>query len=105
MEMTDPSSPTIEPDRSPDQSHVEDSPHRHATLRKKISIKRSTSKRVKIDTTGSTTYSPTSPRAGRAHDDITRSPLYCPVPANADPTVVLVMRFQGVFSLILSLIP
>jgi hypothetical protein len=24
-----------------------------------------------------------------------RSPLNCPIPTNADPTVVLAMRFQG----------
>lgn len=98
--MADPSNPaTTAAELPPQQSNVEESPHRHATLKKKTSIKRNASKRSKADTLGSTTLSPTSPTSARTGDeirnDVTRSPLYCPVPTNADPTVVLAARFQG----------
>jgi hypothetical protein len=97
--MTDPSSPTTEPEGSPHSAANADdgSVHRHATLKKKDSINRPASKRSRGETPGeSMTMSPTSPRpdSGKAND-VTRSPLYCPVPTNADPTVVLAMRFQG----------
>jgi hypothetical protein len=93
--MTDPGSPTTEPGQSILQSHVDDSPHRHATLKKKNSFNRGVSKASKADPTGSTTLSPTSPHADERRSDFSRSSLYCPVPTNADPTVVLAMRFQG----------
>src|SRR5271170_2202816 len=98
--MTDPSSPTTEPDQPlHDESHAEDSPHRHATLKKKTSIRRAESRQSKADTTNSTTMSPTSPRIGQQRNDVSRSPLYCPVPTNSDPTIVLSMRFQGSLSI------
>jgi hypothetical protein len=98
-DMTDPSSPTTEPDGSPRSTAQADdgSVHRHATLKKKDSINRATSKRSRAETPGgSMTLSPTSPHPDSGkQNDVTRSPLYCPVPTNADPTVVLGMRFQG----------
>jgi hypothetical protein len=96
--MTDPSSPTTELDQTPHQppSHVEDPLHRHATLKKKTSITRGVSKHSNADTTGSPPM-PTSPQVDELRNDLSRSPLYCPVPTNADPTVVLAMRFQGSF--------
>jgi hypothetical protein len=100
--MTDPSSPTTEPDQPPHQSHTDDSPHRHATLKKKGSIKRGASKRSNPDTTASTTLSPTSPHTDEHRNDVSRSPLYCPVPTNADPTVVLALRFQGILISVLA---
>ena len=93
--MTDPSSPTTEPDQNTHQSHVEDSPHRHATLKKRDSFHRDTSKRSKADNAGSRTSTPTSPHHDEPRNGVMRSPLYCPIPTNADPTVVLAMRFQG----------
>ena len=95
MEIIDPGSPATEPDQPVLQSHVDDSPHRHATLKKKSSINRGVTKVSKADPTGSTTLSPTSPHADEPRSDVSRSPLYCPVPTNVDPTVVLAMRFQG----------
>jgi hypothetical protein len=92
--MTDPGSATTELDTQLQQSHTDESPQRHATLKKKNSVKRSASKRSKVDTIGSTTLSPTS-NHDEPRNDITRSPLWCPVPTNADPTVVLSARFQG----------
>lgn len=94
--MITPSSPTAEHDMpSPHQSHADDLPHRHATLKKKCSIKRPTSKRSKAETPESRAVSPTSPRSDADPHGVIRSPLYCPVPFDADPTVVLAMRFQG----------
>src|SRR5579859_5583266 len=92
--MTDPGIAATELDTQPQQSHTDESPHRHATLKKKNSIKRSASKRSKADTLGSTTLNPTS-NHDEPRNDPTRSPLYCPVPTNADPTIVLAARFQG----------
>jgi hypothetical protein len=91
--MTEPASPTFGAEVP--QSAAEDSPYRHATLRKKGSIKQPGSKRSAPATTGSSNVSPTSNHGDDIKNDVTRSPLYCPVPTNADPTIVLVMRFQG----------
>jgi hypothetical protein len=93
--MTDHASPIIEHEVPP-QAVSEDSPHRHATLKKKGSIKRGPSKVSHVGTAGSTTLSPTSAQGEEVRNDVTRSPLYCPVPTGADPTVVLSMRFQGI---------
>lgn len=98
MEMIDRSSPTTEPDQLALQYHNDDSPHRHATLKKKGSVNRGSSRVPKADTTGSPTLSPTSPHYDESRSGVSRSPLYCPVPTNADPTVVLAMRFQGSFN-------
>ena len=94
--MTDPSSPTTEPDHQFQQSDNQDSPHRHTTLKKKSSVRRSASKRSKAETANTAS---SLPRSLTSHEeprnDPTRSPLYCPVPVNSDPTVVLAARFQG----------
>jgi hypothetical protein len=92
--MTDQNSPATELDQNTHQSHVEDL-HRHATLKKKDILLRGTSKHSKADAAGSRTLSPTSPHRDEPRNDAMRNPLYCPVPTNADPTVVLAMRFQG----------
>lgn len=93
-DMTDPGSPSTAAE-APLHTTSEASPQRYATLKKKNSIRRADSKRSNADTMGSTTLSPTSPRSDDIRNDVTRSPLYCPVPTNADPTVVLALRFQG----------
>jgi hypothetical protein len=95
METTDRDGPTTELDRPALQSHADDSPHRHATLKKKSSINRGTSKVSKADTPGSTALNPPSVHADGPRNNAIRDPLYCPVPTHADPTVVLAMRFQG----------
>lgn len=93
--MTDPSSPTTELDQTPQQSHVGDTRHRHANLKNTGTLRRDTSKRPKANAAGSRTLTPTSPHRDEPRNDEMRSPLYCPIPTNADPTVVLALRFQG----------
>ena len=92
--MTDRGSPTTEQTLTL-HPPAETSPQRHATLKKKSSIKRAASKQSHTETMGSTSLSPTSNSPDEIRNDVTRSPLYCPVPTNADPTVVLAARFQG----------
>ena len=101
--MTDPSNPPTDGETTTavNQSQPDDPPARHGTLKKRGSVKRAASKRSKAETAGSTTLSPTSPRHEDhpPRNDVSRNPTYCPVPINADPTVVLSMRFQGLYSL------
>ena len=96
--MTDPSSPTTEPEHPPptpqQTSANQESIPRHSTLKKKASIRRTISTKSKANTTNS------SPESAVSHDepknDPTRSALYCPVPINSDPTGLLASRFQGI---------
>jgi hypothetical protein len=94
--MTDPSSPTTDLNQNLQQSHVEDTQHRHAKLKNTGTLRRDTSKRPKTNAPGSRTLSPTSPHRDEPRNDEMRSPLYCPIPTNADPTVALALRFQGI---------
>jgi len=94
--MTDPNTPSTDPEGSPRVVPApvnESSVHRHATLKKRDSVKPAPFKRSNAGTP--MPPSPASPRLDGQRNDVTKNPLYCPVPTNADPTVVLAMRFQG----------
>ena len=90
--MTGQSSATteLEYEQNPNEPRFSVPSNPPTNLKKKDSIHQGTLNLSEADTP-----SPISPHHDGQQNDITRSPLYCPVPTNADPTVVLAMRFQG----------